>query len=156
MGMIKYSLFSLIMVLISTTTLAADTVKIAAIFALTGRAKTNLNSMEGVRFGVKEINRQGGVLGKRIELLEYDNQSSAIRSNIAAENAADEGVAAIVGPAWSSFAIAVAKSAQAYKIPMITNTATITGGAVPVEIGPAEVTVGQLQYIYLPLILKTE
>jgi branched-chain amino acid transport system substrate-binding protein len=43
---------------------------------------------------------------------------------VAAEKAVEAGITAIIGPAWSSHAMAVAKVAQAHKIPMITNVAT--------------------------------
>lgn len=124
MRAIKIYLLCSILILSASVALADDSIKVAAIFAQTGKAKENRTSLEGVRFGVKKINDQGGVLGKKIELVEYDNFSSPIRSNIAAEKAAKDGVTAIVGPAWSSFAIAVAKAAQAHQIPMITNIAT--------------------------------
>jgi len=126
MRVIKCHLFCLIVLLfIVSTASAEETVKIGAIFSLSGEAALgNTSSLAGVRIGVQEINKQGGILGKKIQLMEFDNFSTPIRSSIAAEKAADAGVSAIVGPAWSSHAIAVAKIAQERKIPMISNAAT--------------------------------
>ncbi len=123
---IKCLFFCLIMLFFSVSAASAEeTVKIGAIFALTGEAAANnASSLAGVRSGVHEINKQGGILGKKIQLLVFDNFSTPIRSSIAAEKAADAGVSAIVGPAWSSHAIAIAKVAQGRKIPMISNVAT--------------------------------
>lgn len=63
-------------------------------------------------------------MGGKITLLVFDNLSTSIGSHVAAERAARAGVAAIVGPKWSSHAIAAAKVAQAEKIPMISDGAT--------------------------------
>lgn len=58
---------------------AEETIRVAAIFAKTGKAAAeNRHSLEGVRFAIEEVNNQGGVLGKKLELLEFDNKSTAI------------------------------------------------------------------------------
>lgn len=80
-----------------------DTIDIAAIYALTGDvAEDNAGSVQGVRYAVDETNEQGGILGKKINLLLLDNHGTAIGSNVAAEQAARAGVTAIIGPQWSS------------------------------------------------------
>lgn len=104
---------------------AAESVKVASIFGFTGVAvQANEASARGVRIGVKEINERGGVLGRRLELVEIDNRSTPIGSKVAADRAVKENVVAIVGPSWSSHSIAVAGVAQANKIPMISNFST--------------------------------
>ena len=100
-------------------------IRIASIYALSGpAARSNFLSVEGVRFGVAEINQRGGVLGRPVELIERDNRSSPIGAKVAAEGAAEVGVHAIVGPEWSSHAIAAARVAQKFRIPMVTSIAT--------------------------------
>jgi branched-chain amino acid transport system substrate-binding protein len=104
---------------------AESPVKIAAIFALTGpAAAANAPSLEGVRWAVEEINAAGGVLGRRLDLVELDNLGTPIGSKAAADLAAELRVAAILGPSWSSHSMAVARVAQARKIPMISNIST--------------------------------
>ena len=104
---------------------AKDTIDIAAIYSMSGpAAEGNAASIRGVRYAVTEINEQGGVLGKRINLLLLDNRSTPLGSDAAAERIAKADVTAIIGPQWSSHAIAVANVAQTAKIPMISNTAT--------------------------------
>ncbi|RLC14522.1 MAG: ethanolamine utilization protein EutJ [Deltaproteobacteria bacterium] len=113
------------MIFSHSTVFAEDTISIAAIYALTGRAaEANTSSLRGIHFGVEDINRQGGVLGKKINLLVIDNHSTPIGSAIAAEQAADAGVPAIVGAQWSSHSLAIAKIAQARGIPMVSNIST--------------------------------
>jgi len=100
-------------------------ITIAAIFSFTGvAAGSNEASIKGVRTAVRNINRQGGVLEKPIELVEIDNQSSPIGSRVAAEKAASLGVTAIIGCNWSSHSLAVAKVAQREGIPMISDIST--------------------------------
>ncbi|MGD8991194.1 MAG: ABC transporter substrate-binding protein, partial [Desulfobacterales bacterium] len=75
-----------------------EPIDIAAIYALTGAAaETNALTLRGVGYAVDEINRQGGILGREINLLVFDNQSTPIGSTIAAKQAAKANVSAIVG-----------------------------------------------------------
>jgi branched-chain amino acid transport system substrate-binding protein len=105
---------------------AAETIKVAAIFAKTGDAATpNLMYFYGVRFAADEINKKGGLLGKPVEIVEIDSQSTALGSKAAAEQAVRDKVTVVIGGARSSFALAMAPVLQAAKIPMISPTATI-------------------------------
>jgi len=100
-------------------------IKIAAIYSLTGAAATsNAPSVQGVRSAVKKLNDQGGLLGKQIQLMEIDNQSTPIGSSVAAAKAVRLGAIAIIGCNWSSHSLAVAKVAQREGIPMISNIST--------------------------------
>jgi branched-chain amino acid transport system substrate-binding protein len=104
----------------------AETIKVAAIFAKSGEAaKPNTLIFYGLRFAAAEINKKGGLLGKTVELIEIDNQSTALGSRAAAEKAVKEGVAAVIGGSRSSYALAMAPVLQAAHIPMISPTATI-------------------------------
>ncbi|MCP4691473.1 MAG: ABC transporter substrate-binding protein [Desulfobacterales bacterium] len=103
-------------------------IKIAAIYSLTGAGvESNAPSVQGVRCAVNDVNAGGGVLGEKINLLLFDNFSSPIGSSIAAERAAEAEVIAIVGASWSSHSIAIARVAQAKKIPMISDVSTNPG-----------------------------
>lgn len=107
---------------------AAETFKIAAIFSKTTELSATQTIETGflaTRLAVEELNRQGGILGKRIELLEYDNKGTALGSKIAAQQAVKDGVVAVIGATWSSHSLAMAPVLQAAKIPMITPYSTI-------------------------------
>lgn len=119
-------IFSFLFLLMSATPVCADdAVNIAAIYALTGvAAEANSYALRGAGYAVDELNDHGGVLGKRINLMVFDNQSSPIGSTIAAQKATGAHVVGIVGPDWSSHAIAVAKVAQNNGIPMISSKST--------------------------------
>lgn len=104
---------------------AAKTIRIASIYSLSGPAtKVNSTSVQGVQLAVQEINSSGGILGMPLELIEFDNLSTPIGSKVAADKAARQKVTAIIGAAFSSHSMAVAKVAQVHGIPMITNIST--------------------------------
>jgi branched-chain amino acid transport system substrate-binding protein len=121
----RFTLFFLFIFFIVAPVHGEAPIDIAAIYALTGAAaEANAYALRGVGYAVDEINRQGGILGRRINLLVFDNQSTPIGSTVAAKQAAAANVVAIVGPDWSSHSIAVARVAQEVGIPMISSLST--------------------------------
>ena len=105
---------------------AVEPIKIAAIFAKTGEAMVpNAGIFDGLRFATVEINTNGGLLGRSVELVELDNQSTALGSKAAAEKAVREGVNAVIGGSRSSHALAMASVLQAAHIPFISPSATV-------------------------------
>lgn len=104
---------------------AHDPVRIGVILAKTGQAAiSNLPSFGALRFGVARINAAGGVLGRPVELVELDNQSTSIGSVLMAEQAILANVAGVIGPSWSSHALAAAQILQRAEIPMVATSAT--------------------------------
>lgn len=104
---------------------AAAPVKIGAIFAKTGPAgANNRNYFQAARFAVEKLNAGGGVAGRSVELLEFDNQSTALGARAAAKEAVSAEVVAVVGAVWSSHSLAMASVFQQAKIPMITPAST--------------------------------
>jgi branched-chain amino acid transport system substrate-binding protein len=63
-------------------------------------------------------------LGQPVNLIVLDNMSTPIGSSLAANQAAAAGVRFIVGAAWSSHSLSIAKVAQSNRIPMISNYST--------------------------------
>jgi branched-chain amino acid transport system substrate-binding protein len=103
-------------------------VKLAVILAKTGdAAQVNKLGFEAARFAAEEINRLGGVVGHRIELLEYDSESTVLGARKAAMQAVQDEVAAVVGDARSSNSSAMAPILQTARIPMVTPTSTSPG-----------------------------
>ncbi|MBF0351907.1 MAG: ABC transporter substrate-binding protein [SAR324 cluster bacterium] len=102
-----------------------ETVKIAAIFGKTGpAAKSNLFHLQGVRFAVQTLNQRRGLLGKPVELVEFDNQSSALGSRFVTKKAIQSGVIAVIGASWSEHSLAMAPVLQEARIPMISPIST--------------------------------
>lgn len=96
-----------------------------SVYALTGQAAAStLSSSQGLRFGIRELNKNGGLLGRPVVLQEYDNVSTAIGSKVAAEKAVADKVSAIIGSDWSTHSLAAAPVAQKARIPMVSNIST--------------------------------
>src|SRR3954470_8958938 len=81
MAMFLLSRFALLacMVLLVTTTEAAttDTLKIGVVASLTGAsAEGGKDTILGAQLAADEVNRAGGVLGKRLELVIEDDQTT--------------------------------------------------------------------------------
>jgi branched-chain amino acid transport system substrate-binding protein len=119
-------IFSFVLIfLLMTPAYGKETIDIAAIYALTGAAaEANAHALRGVGYAVDEINKKGGILGRKINLLVFDNRSTPIGSTVAAKEAAEANVVAIVGPDWSSHSMAVARVVQEVGIPMISSLST--------------------------------
>ncbi len=77
--------------------LAQDTIKIGVITDRVGASRPYSEpSTEGLVFGASEINRKGGILGKKIELLVEDDQSRPDISAALARKLIDQGVVFIL------------------------------------------------------------
>lgn len=102
-----------------------DPIKIGSVFAKTGAgAKENSPNYWMVKLAVKNINAQGGVLGRPLEIVEFDTLSTVLGARQAAFDAVRAGVVAVVGPSWSSQAMAMGTVLQEARIPMIGATTT--------------------------------
>ena len=91
---------------------AADTIKIGTLFALTGDLAAYGGPIQnGTRLAVEDINKAGGVLGKRLELVHRDTQTNPTAAVDAAHKLVDiDKVSAIIGALSSGVTIPVATS----------------------------------------------
>jgi branched-chain amino acid transport system substrate-binding protein len=105
---------------------AADTIKIGVIAPFTGGSSSMGVSMrDGIRLATAEINKAGGVLGRKIQLIERDDQAKNERGvQIAQEFVNKEHVAAVIGYANTGVALASQSFFQDAKIPVINSVAT--------------------------------
>lgn len=100
-------------------------IRIAAIFSRTGIAASHNEPLVVMtELAVREINARGGLLGRPVELIELDNQSTSIGATMAARAAAKMDVVAVIGAHWSSHSLAMAPILQAAGIPMISPAST--------------------------------
>ena len=105
-----------------------EVIRVASIYAFSGLGALSQElSIKGVRFGVSEVNSRGGVLGKKLMLVELDNKSTPIGAKVASDQAVKDNAVAIIGSAWSSHTLPVARVAQAAGIPLITSISTLPG-----------------------------
>ena len=100
-------------------------IRIGAIFSETGiAAPHNLPLIDMTRLAVEHINAQGGLLGRPLQLLLFDNASTPIGSALAAQKALAADVVAVIGAHWSSHSLAMAPIFEEAGIPMITPGST--------------------------------
>ena len=92
---------------------AGETIRLGVIAAKTGEAASSNGALfQAARYAVDEINGKGGVLGRKMEILEFDNQSTSLGSRKAAQTAVASEVVAVVGASWSSHSLAMAPVLQ--------------------------------------------
>ena len=91
---------------------AQQTIKIANIVELSGPGTTAGTLFKnGVELAVKEINENGGILGKKIESTTVDTQTNPGVAKGLTQKAVDDGVLAIFGPVYSgSIMVSMAES----------------------------------------------
>lgn len=107
---------------------AADPIKIGMSGPFTGGSSSMGVSMrDGVKLAVEEINAGGGLLGRKIELVERDDEAKNERGvQIAQELINKEKVVATVGFINTGVALAAQRFYQEAKIPVMNNVATGT------------------------------
>ncbi|MDE2395719.1 MAG: ABC transporter substrate-binding protein, partial [Burkholderiales bacterium] len=126
MTIIRPALTALALAAAITGARAADTIKIGVDGPFTGGSSSMGVSMrDGVRLATAEINAAGGVLGRKLELIERDDEAKNERGvQIAQELINREHVVAVVGYINTGVALASERFFQDAKIPVMNNVAT--------------------------------
>jgi branched-chain amino acid transport system substrate-binding protein len=100
--------------------------RVAAIFPTVGRyAISGIQSLNGARLAIDDVNARGGIHGRPLELLEYRTGSYFLDAARAAGMAAAEGrVLGVVGSNSSSLSMAVAEVVEAHGLVEVSNVST--------------------------------
>jgi len=102
-----------------------EPIHIGALYNLTGsQAPLDGPSLDGARLAVDRINAAGGLLGRRVELLERDGQTDPALVRYDAQNLAALEVTAIVGLSDTDQVLAAAPVAARAGVPFVTSGAT--------------------------------
>ncbi len=102
-----------------------------------GSSPMGISMREGIRLATEEVNAQGGLLGRRIELVERDDQASnELGRKIAQDLVRRDGVVATVGIVNTGVALASQKVYQEARIPVI--NAVATGSIITRQFRPPE------------------
>ncbi|GGP07072.1 branched-chain amino acid ABC transporter substrate-binding protein [Nonomuraea glycinis] len=96
-----------------------DTIKVGLIVSLTGNY-TPLGSEDkkAVELAVEQVNGQGGLLGRKVELVTRDDKT-APDQGIVAYNQIKGEIDAVIGPVFSNSALAIEPLAQRDKMPYL-------------------------------------
>lgn len=102
-----------------------DTIKLGAAGPLTGAlAIYGVSATNGTKLAIDEINKNGGILGKQIELNLLDEKGDTTEAVTAYNKLMDWGMVAYIGNVTSKPSVAVSELAAADGIPMITPSGT--------------------------------
>src|SRR5262245_66640768 len=89
--------------LMAAVAAAQDTIKIGVTQPLTGAFAASGNYVaQGAKIAEEEINKAGGVLGKKIELIIEDNKSNPTEAVATAEKLINSDKVPVLMGAWSS------------------------------------------------------
>ena len=116
---------AVVSLLVTSAAFAAAPIKIGALFAVTGPAaflgEPERNTAKMV---VDEINKAGGVKGRKLELVVYDTAGDATKAvQLATRLIKDDKVVAIIGPSTTGETMAVIPVAEKEQIPLISCSA---------------------------------
>ena len=114
-------------VLMAGVVFAAPPIKIGALFSVSGPAsflgEPERNTAEMM---VADINKAGGIKGRKLELIVYDTQGDATKAVQAVNKLIkDDKVVAIIGPSTTGDSMAVIPVVEKAEIPMISCAAGI-------------------------------
>jgi branched-chain amino acid transport system substrate-binding protein len=102
---------------------AADnnTIKIGAVFSITGPGGfLGTRQRDGVLAIADDVNKHGGIFGKKLEVLVEDDQTSATNAVLATTKLIkDENVAVIIGPSTTDSGTAMIPVCEKEKVPFI-------------------------------------
>ena len=136
--------------------IGADTIKLGVVTPLsTGDFRSGKINVQTVEMAVEEINAQGGVLGKKLEVVVADDEGKPAAGVIALKRMiARENVSAVVGLWHSSVAVAQEKVATQMQVPMMLHyswTDDLTAGHSDYvyRVGPFNAEIAQLALPYI-------
>jgi branched-chain amino acid transport system substrate-binding protein len=113
----------------ATTTkgLSGDPVKIAVVVPLTGAsAKTAEQMQNAAKLAVEEVNADGGIGGRPLEMKVYDDELKPENATREAQRAVTrDGAVAVVGAQSSGEALAIREVVERAEVPFITSSATV-------------------------------
>ena len=112
--------------LFAATASAQDTIKIGVTQPLTGAFAASGNYVaQGAKIAEEQINKAGGVLGKKIQLIIEDNKSNPTEAVATAEKLIVRDKVQVMLGAWSStLTLAVMPKLEEYKVPMLVETSS--------------------------------
>ena len=129
--------------LLAATASAQDTIKIGVTQPLTGAFAASGNYVaQGAKIAEEQINKAGGVLGKKIQLIVEDNKSNPTEAVGTAEKLIVRDKVPVMMGAWSStLTLAVMPKLEEYKVPMLVETSssgkiTVSGNPYIFRISP--------------------
>ena len=124
-GILVVGLAMLMLIALSACGRSPKTIKMGAVMRLSIGAEQGIPCRRGVEMAVAEVNRAGGIDGRKVELIVEDEKDSPAAAVNAVQKLINvDQVVAIVGPMTSGAMMAAAKIAEDAKVVDISPTAT--------------------------------
>lgn len=103
-----------------------EPIRIGTIWELTGHGSAyGLSQANAAQMAVDEINAAGGVLGRDLELVNYDSKTDDAEASILATRLpTNDGVIAIFGPSYTGGFLASIPAGNLYKVPFLNSSVT--------------------------------
>src|SRR5262245_15427805 len=114
---------------------SGEAIKIGGGFALTGdESALDLPAANGAKLAIKEINANGGVLGRPIDLIVHDSQYKMdVTAQIAKQFVEEDKVISVIGFTDTDSVLAAGPTIQSAGLPFI--TAGATSPKIPTQVG---------------------
>ncbi|NLA85998.1 MAG: ABC transporter substrate-binding protein, partial [Clostridiales bacterium] len=107
---------------------AGETIKIGILGCHTGEyAQYGLAVLNGAQLYIEKVNAEGGINGKQIETIVYDDKGDSTEAVTAFNRMVDDGITALLGSVLSGSTMAVVPEANAINMPQISASATAEG-----------------------------
>ena len=107
---------------------ADDKITIAFIGNTTGDyAQYGIPVRNGAKLYIDQLNAKGGINGKQIELLEYDDKGDGVEAVNSFNLAMDKGITAVIGSVLTGPSISLADATYEVNMPQISASATAAG-----------------------------
>lgn len=105
---------------------AQEVIKIGGIFATSGSMSfMGISEERGLRMKVEEINKAGGINGRKVELVVYDTEGNTGKAAQQARRLIEsDKVVALIGPSSSGESLQILPIANEAKIPLISHAGT--------------------------------
>lgn len=111
-----------------TPSASGDTIKVGLLANTTGdAAQYGIAVRNGAMLYINQLNANGGINGKQIEVIEYDDKGDQTEAATAFNRLVDDGITAVIGSVLTAPSIAVADLSYEINMPQITASATAAG-----------------------------
>ena len=104
---------------------SGDTIKVGVLGPMTGDVSVyGLAVINGATLYLEQVNANGGVNGKQLEVITMDEQGDATQAVTCFTKMCDQGITALVGDVTTTPTLALAAESADYNMPMVTASAT--------------------------------
>ena len=104
---------------------SGETIKVGVLGPMTGDVSVyGLAVINGAELYLKQVNANGGVNGKQLEIITMDEQGDATQAVTCFTKMCDQGITALIGDVTTTPTLAVVAESLDYNMPMVTASAT--------------------------------